>query len=150
MRPILRNLIPGPRPNSIFHGRLRLWLTPPPFRLWYAAIRTGIKHTTQGRSNGLGLRTHLCSRIRLMCLNIPIITHPPISIVLHRHQTFKITTQSIFSSHHGGHQSHLAVTNVVRVVVVGASHTLSHSPRQICQHDQYDDNTEYMPKGEVI
>ena len=68
MRPILRNLIPGPRPNSIFHGRLRLWLTPPPFRLWYAAIRTGIKHTAQGRSNGLGLRTHFCSRIILMCV----------------------------------------------------------------------------------
>ena len=37
------------------------------------------------------------------------------------------------------------MTSVVRVVVVGASHTLSHSPRQICHEydyvdDDYDDD----------
>ena len=47
MRPILRNLIPGPRPNSIFHGRLRLWLTPPPLLLLFC----GIKHTDTSKKN---------------------------------------------------------------------------------------------------
>ena len=35
--------------------------------------------------------------------------------------------------------SHLAVTNVVRVVVGGAWHTLSHSPRHICDQYGHDD-----------